>query len=91
MKEKLQDLIKRLSNVGTIIALASAVLFILNSAGVLVDNGTIMDIITGVCSIGVILGFLNNPQSSGVYLPFVKDNLPDPNNKPQEEEKKNEE
>lgn len=91
MKEKLQDLIKRLSNVGTIIALASAILFILNSAGILVDNETIMNIITGICSIGVILGFLNNPQSSGVYLPFVRDNLPDPNNKPQEEEEKEEE
>lgn len=91
MKDKLQDLIKRLSNVGTIIALASAILFILNSAGILVDNETIMNIITGICSIGVILGFLNNPQSSGVYLPFVRDNLPDPNNKPQEEEKNKEE
>lgn len=86
MKDKLQDLLVRLSNVGTIIALASAVLFILNSAGVLVNNETIMDIITGLCSIGVILGFLNNPQSSGVYLPFVKDNLPDPNNKPKGKE-----
>ena len=86
MKDKLQDLLVRLSNVGTIIALVSAVLFILNSAGVLVDNETIMDIITGLCSIGVILGFLNNPQSSGVYLPFVKDNLPDPNNKPKGKE-----
>ena len=86
MKDKLQDLLVRLSNVGTIIALASAVLFILNSAGVLVNNETIMDIITGLCSIGVILGFLNNPQSSGVYLPFVKDNLPDPNNKPKRKE-----
>lgn len=86
MKDKLQDLLVRLSNVGTIIALASAVLFILNSAGVLVNNETIMDIITGLCSIGVILGFLNNPQSSGVYLPFVKDNLPDPSNKPERKE-----
>ena len=85
MNEKLQDLIKRLSNVGTLIALASVILFILNNCGILVDNDKIMNIINGLCSIGVLLGFLNNPQDSGIYLPFINDNL----NK--NEEKKDEE
>ena len=75
MKEKLQDLLVRLSNVGTIIALASVILFILNNCGILVDNDKIMNIINGLCSIGVLLGFLNNPQDSGIYLPFINDNL----------------
>ena len=75
MNEKLQDLIKRLSNVGTLIALASVVLFILNNCGILIDNDKIMNIINGLCSIGVLLGFLNNPQDSGIYLPFINDNL----------------
>ena len=75
MKEKMKDLLVRLSNVGTIIALASVILFILNNCGILVDNDKIMNIINGLCSIGVLLGFLNNPQDSGVYLPFINDNL----------------
>lgn len=75
MKEKLQDLLKRLSNVGTIIAIVSAIIFILNNCGILVDSDKIINIINGLCSIGVLLGFLNNPQDSGIYLPFVKDNL----------------
>lgn len=83
MHDKLQDLIKRLSNVGTIIALASVIIFILNNCGILVDNEQIMNIISGLCSIGVLLGFLNNPQDSGVYLPFINDNL---NKKKKEDE-----
>lgn len=83
MNEKLQDLLKRLSNVGTIIALASVIVFILNNCGILVDNEQIMNIISGLCSIGVLLGFLNNPQDSGVYLPFINDNL---NKKKKEDE-----
>lgn len=75
MKEKMKDLLVRLSNVGTIIALASVILFILNNCGIIVNNEQIMNIINGICSIGVLLGFLNNPQDSGIYLPFINDNL----------------
>lgn len=75
MKDKMQDLLVRLSNVGTIIAITSAVIFILNNCGILVDSDKVINIINGLCSIGVLLGFLNNPQDSGIYLPFIKDNL----------------
>lgn len=75
MKEKMKDLLVRLSNVGTIIALASVILFILNNCGIIVNNEQVMNIINGLCSIGVLLGFLNNPQDSGIYLPFISDNL----------------
>lgn len=71
MKEKMKDLLLRLSNVGTLIAICSAVLFILNNCGLVVDNEKIMNIITALCSIGVLLGILNNPKTSGIYLPFI--------------------
>lgn len=71
MKEKLHDLLGRLSNVGTLIAIVSAVVFILTNCGVVVDNEKVMNIVSALCSIGVLLGVLNNPQTSGVYLPFV--------------------
>ena len=71
MKDKMQDLVLRLSNVGTIIAICSAILFILNNCGLIVDSEKIMNVITALCSIGVLLGILNNPKSSGIYLPFI--------------------
>lgn len=68
----MQELLKKLSNVGTLIALASAVIFILNSMGILIDSETVMNVIYGLCSIGVLLGILNNPDTDGIDLPFVK-------------------
>lgn len=81
MKEKMKDLLVRLSNVGTIIALASVILFILNNCGILVDNDKIMNIINGLCSIGVLLGFLNNPETNGLDLPFITKNNPNTKDK----------
>ena len=71
MKEKLKDLGKRLSNVGTILALVSAVVFILMQFGITVDSEKVNNVVEAVCSILVLLGVLNNPKTSGLYLPFV--------------------
>ena len=71
MKEKLFDLGKRVSNVGTILALVSAVVFILMQFGITVDSEKVNNVVEAVCSILVLLGILNNPKSSGIYLPFV--------------------
>lgn len=71
MKEKLIDLGKRMSNVGTIIALVSAVVFILMQFGITVDSEKVNNVVEAVCSILVLLGILNNPKTSGIYLPFV--------------------
>lgn len=77
MQEKFKDLAVRLSNVGTVIALASAILFTLNSAGIIpeIANEEIMNVVNGACAVLVILGILNNPQSSSLYVPFLNDNL----------------
>lgn len=74
MKDKMQDLLVRLSNVGTIIAITSAVIFILNNCGILVDSEKVTNIINAVCSIGVLLGFLNNPETSGLDIPIINNN-----------------
>ena len=71
MKEKLKDLGKRVSNVGTILALVSAVVFILMQFGITVDSEKVNNVVEAVCSILVLLGILNNPKTSGIYLPFV--------------------
>ena len=71
MKEKLIDLGKRVSNVGTILALVSAVIFILMQFGITVDSEKVNNVVEAICSILVLLGILNNPKASGIYLPFV--------------------
>lgn len=77
MQEKFKDLAVRLSNTGTVIALTSAILFTLNSAGIIPKfaNAEIINVVNGGCAVLVILGILNNPQSGSLYVPFLNDNL----------------
>ena len=63
---KLKEIGKRLKNTGTIIAIAGAIILILNNLGVIVDNEKIMYIINALCGIGVALGVLNNPTTKGL-------------------------
>ncbi|NFI51677.1 hypothetical protein FDA52_01560 [Clostridium botulinum] len=62
---------ERLKNPGTIITLVSLVILVLTTNGVLVDNERVMTTVQAFCSIGVILGVLNNPGTDGVDLPFI--------------------
>ena len=61
--------LKRLKNPATIIGLSGYVLTILSTLGFTIDNETVMTIIQSVCSICVLLGILNNPETSGIDLP----------------------
>ena len=63
---KIKEILKRLSNTGTIIAIAGAIILILNNVGIIVDNTKAMYIINALCGIGVALGVLNNPTSKGL-------------------------
>lgn len=68
----MKNLFERLRNVGTIITLASLVVLLLSLTGVVaVDSEKVMNIVYVVCSIGVVLGVLNNPETSGIDLPGV--------------------
>ena len=63
----------RLTNVGTIISLASIVIVILLQTGVIDQamSETIKTIVYLLCSVGVLLGILNNPKGDGIYLPGI--------------------
>lgn len=65
-------MLNRLKNPGTMITLASLIVLILTTNGIEVDSERIITTIKAVCSIGVVLGILNNPDTPGLDLPFVK-------------------
>lgn len=64
-------MLSRLKNPGSIITLASLVILILTTNGIELDSEKIMTTIKAICSIGVILGILNNPDTEGLDLPFL--------------------
>ena len=71
MKENFKNLLKRLTNVGTIVGITSAVIFILQSAGLIFDADKVGNIVQGLCSIGILLGILNNSETKGLYIPMI--------------------
>ena len=66
--------LQRLKNPATIIGISGYMLSILSTLGFKIDNNTIMNIIQSVCAICILLGILNNPETSGVDLPNKKNN-----------------
>jgi uncharacterized membrane protein len=68
----LKPYLARLKNVGTIIAITSAVILLLTTCGVQVNDVVIMGVVKGLCAIGVLLGILNKPETDGVDLPILK-------------------
>lgn len=63
----------RITNVGTIISLASIIVILLVNVGVIdaTQSDTIKTVVYLVCGAGVLLGILNNPKGIGIYLPGV--------------------
>ena len=65
-------MIERLKNPGTIITITSAVLLICSNIGFDIDNQNIMSNIKAICTIGIMIGVLNNPTTPGIDLPFYR-------------------
>lgn len=53
-------ILKKLTNTKTVISITSAVILILSSLGIQIDNEQIMTIIKALCSIGILLGIMND-------------------------------
>ena len=66
-------MIKRLKNPGTVIALVGMVGLLLNQFGVDVDLKWLDTTINLVCSICVLLGVMNNPNTEGIDNPFKEE------------------
>ncbi len=56
----MKNILTKLTNTKTVIALAGSVILILTTLGVQVDNEQIMTIIKALCSIGILLGVMND-------------------------------
>jgi uncharacterized membrane protein len=64
-----KNLITRFKNPGTVIALVSTVILILTTNGVQVDDVRIMNTVKGICTVLIILGAMNNPDTPGIDIP----------------------
>jgi len=65
--------LNRLKSPVTIIGISGYILTIISSLGVHVNNETVMTIVQSICAISVLLGILNNPDTTGIDLPHTKD------------------
>ena len=75
--EDFKNYMKRFQNVGTILAIVGAIGLILQQFGYKVDTEWLNNTATAICSLLVLLGIANNPQSSGIDLPMVKQSIKD--------------
>lgn len=64
--KKRSEILNRLKNQGTIVAIASAAIMIATNLGLDIDSEKILYIINTLCSVGVAIGVLNNPDTPGV-------------------------
>lgn len=71
MKNK-GEILNRLKNTGTIVAIGSAAVMIATNLGFDIDSEKVLYIINTICSVGVALGVLNNPTTSGLDNPIKK-------------------
>jgi uncharacterized membrane protein len=54
--------ITRLKNKGTIIAIASSTILVLTNFGMVIESDKVMASVQAICSIGIAVGVLNNPD-----------------------------
>ena len=76
MKQIFKSLVTRLNNKGTIVSLAALIVSLLCQFGLNIDSEKILTIVQTICSILIILGWLNDPtDSTKGYIPGVSDKL----------------
>lgn len=65
----MKELIKRLTNTGTLISVVSLVGLLLIQFGIKVDTQWLDTTIKLICALGIALGVLNNPTTAGIDNP----------------------
>ena len=67
--DAMKKYLERLKNPATIIGISGYMLTILTALGVGVDNDAVMTVVQSICAICVLLGIMNNPETSGIDIP----------------------
>lgn len=67
----IKEFLTRFKNAGTVLTVASLIILILTTNGVELDNEKLMTTIKGACAILVVLGIMNNPDTSGLDIPAL--------------------
>lgn len=77
LKISIKSIMNRLNNKGTILAMAGAIVLLLNELGGLqINSDRIMNIVNAICSLLIGLGVLNNPvNNNDMYIPVIKDSI----------------
>lgn len=70
----MKEYLKKFKNTGTIIGLVGLIGTLLIQFGVKVDVNWLNNTVQSICSILVILGICNNPNTKGLDLPTTTDN-----------------
>ena len=67
--KKTKQYLKRLKNPATIIGIASYILIMLSEFDIQIDNERVMIVVKCLAGIFILLGILNNPETSGIDIP----------------------
>lgn len=68
----MKEYFNRFKNPATIIGIVGYTLTILSTLGFSVDSNAAMTVVNSICAICVLLGILNNPETTGIDLPKHK-------------------
>lgn len=70
----MKEYLKKFKNTGTIIGLVGLIGTLLIQFGVKIDVNWLNNTVQSICSVLVILGICNNPNTKGLDLPTTTDN-----------------
>jgi len=67
----MKEYLKRLANPGTVLSIVSVIGLLLTQFGIKIDLTWLDTTAKLVCSLGLLLGIMNNPTTPGLDLPVV--------------------
>lgn len=64
----IKGILTRLKNLGTVMAITSLIVGVLVTNGLIVEGETVIKTVQSICSILVLLGIMNNPETEGIDI-----------------------
>jgi uncharacterized membrane protein len=63
---KMKEILVKLTNTKTVLAIVSALVVVIQTAGYSLDNDKVMLIVNSLCTIGILLGIMNDRGMSSI-------------------------